>query len=269
MNIHGRQYPVDVYYTLEPEADYLDAAFLTCLQVINFIKIFFTYLFFKIHEDEDEGGILVFLPGQEDIDSLKVQLIETLPFIESKMSKASSSSVTGRRSDFVVHSLYAAMTPEQQLRAFELPPNGSRKFVLSTNIAETSVTIPGIRYVVDPGLVKVRSQQDGTGFDMLKVMPVSQSQSNQRAGRAGRECAGKCFRLFQEREFEALSLCTIPEIQRISISQAMLQLISMGIDVIRFPFPSPPVASSQKLALMQLVFLGALHKDGVKSTTVP
>jgi HrpA-like RNA helicase len=93
---------------------------------------------------------------------------------------------------FIVHTLYAAMTPEQQLRAFDIIPSNKRvrKFVISTNIAETSVTIPGIRYVVDPGLAKIRDLHSGSYVDMLHVCPVSQSQSNQRAGRAGREAPG-------------------------------------------------------------------------------
>jgi ATP-dependent RNA helicase DHX8/PRP22 len=181
----------------------------------------------------------VFLPGQEDIDGLRLLLLENLPlslpnYLKSSEVKAHEhiQEESRRRPDtFVIHTLYAAMSPEQQLKAFELPPPGVRKFVLSTNIAETSVTIPGITYVVDPGLVKVKSLQTNTGIDMLRVIPVSQSQANQRAGRAGRECPGKCFRLYRDVEFDKLELCAMPEIQRISMAQVLLQLISMGIQV--------------------------------------
>ena len=164
-------------------------------------------------------------------------------------------------SDFVIYTLYAAMSPDQQLKAFQISPPGVRKFVLSTNIAETSVTIPGIKYVVDPGLVKVRSLQPQTGIEMLRVVPVSQSQANQRAGRAGRECPGKCFRLYRQEEFKKLNVCTTPEIQRIGISQVLLQLMSMGIsNVVEFPYPSPPSQQTLKKALEQLYCIGALGK---------
>lgn len=207
----------------------------------------------------------MFLPGQEDIDSLKTLLLENLPLVIPQCDRGTlehGDNINRARTDtFVIHTLYAAMTPEQQLKAFEIPPSKIRKFVISTNIAETSVTIPGIRYVVDPGLVKVRSLQSNTGIDMLRVVPVSQSQANQRAGRAGRECPGKCFRLYREAEFDKLAMCAIPEIQRISVSQALLQLIAMGIpNVIEFPYPSPPSQQTLRKALEQLYSLGALGK---------
>lgn len=209
----------------------------------------------------------MFLPGQEDIDSLRMLLLESLPLSTpsylqlSKKPEDAAEASRRRAGAFVIHTLYAAMSPDQQLRAFEVPPPGVRKIVLSTNIAETSVTIPGIKYVVDPGLVKERSLQTNTGIDMLRVVPVSQSQANQRAGRAGRESAGKCFRLYRDVEFDHLELCAVPEIQRISVAQAMLQLISMGIsNVIEFPYPSPPSPQTLRKALEQLYCLGALGK---------
>lgn len=212
--------------------------------------------------------MLVFLPGQEDIDGLRLLLEEGLPLTTPHYARGQTNgggtieaTAVRNKDSYVIQTLYAAMSPEQQLKAFELPPPGVRKFVLSTNIAETSVTIPGIKYVVDPGLVKVRSLQANTGIDMLRVVPVSQSQANQRSGRAGRESPGKCFRLYREAEFSKLELCAVPEIQRISVAQAMLQLISMGIgNVVDFPYPSPPSQHTLKKALEQLLCLGALGK---------
>ena len=228
--------------------------------------------------------MLVFLPGQEDIEGLRDLLINyskscgsadegtALEGTEAEdvvdIDNDTSNDQQSKRSkygvgptQFVVYTLYAAMSPEQQLRAFETPPPGFRKFVLATNIAETSVTIPGIKYVVDPGLAKMRSLQTGTGVDMLKVCAISQSQANQRTGRAGRECHGKCFRLFQEIEMGKLPLASIPEIQRISISQVLLQLMCMGVtEVMSFPFPSPPSEVTVKKGLEQLLLLGALGK---------
>ncbi len=240
---------------------------------------------FQIHEEEEEGGVLVFLPGQEDIEGLRDLLLNyskscgaaageenALEGAEANDLREDDAADAGdqisKRSkygvgpaQFVVYTLYAAMPPEQQLRAFETPPPGFRKFVLATNIAETSVTIPGIKYVVDPGLAKMRSLQTGTGVDMLKICAISQSQANQRTGRAGRECQGKCFRLFQEIEMGKLPQTSIPEIQRISISQVLLQLMCMGVtEVMSFPFPSPPSEATVKKGLEQLLLLGALGK---------
>jgi ATP-dependent RNA helicase DHX8/PRP22 len=118
------------------------------------------------------------------------------------------SAVKGVLQDFEICPLYAALPPDEQMRVFEPSPPGVRKFILATNIAETSVTISGIKYVVDTGFVKSRLLQEISGFEMLKVTSISQSQANQRAGRAGRESEGKCFRLYTEDVFEGSSVPT-------------------------------------------------------------
>ena len=265
VSIPGRQFPVDVLYTREPEPDFIDAAMLTCLQ---------------IHEHEEDGGVLVFLPGQDDIEALRGLLDEHLPNVVGHSSlhvhtnnnnektdrdgnKTSNHPVTtGILKDFDIRALYAAMPPEDQLRAFAPSERGVRKFILSTNIAETSVTISGIKYVIDCGFVKTRMIQPNTGIEMLKVMAVSKAQANQRAGRAGRESEGRCYRLFTEDSFEALEMVTAPEIQRVNVAQVVLQLKKMGIASPRdFPYVSPPSDAVLRKAFEMLLLLGALGKD--------
>ena len=139
-HIPGRQFDVQIMYTEKPEPDYVDACMLTCLQ---------------LHEDEDLealddklGGVLVFLPGQEDIENLQILLEEHLPssslYRQSRI--ASGVNRAAVEQDYIVFPMYAALSPDEQLKAFTPAPNGVRKFILATNIAETSVTISGIKY---------------------------------------------------------------------------------------------------------------------------
>lgn len=248
VSVPGRQFPVEILYAGEPEPDFVEAAMLTCLQ---------------IHEDEEPGGVLVFLPGQEDIESLQNLLSEYLPSVQGKThKKMKHSHNNGLLQDFCLQPLYAAMSSDDQLKAFDVPPPGVRKFVLSTNIAETSVTVSDIKYVVDLGFVKSRWIHAQTGLEMLKTVAVSKAQANQRAGRAGRTCAGKCFRLYTESFYESsLEEVSLPEIQRVNIGQMVLQLKEIGIGSIHsFPLPSPPSSSGLRKAFELLLALGALDK---------
>ena len=166
--------------------------------------------------------------------------------------------------DFVIRPLYAAMPPDEQLKVFNPVKPGVRKFILSTNIAETSVTISGVKYVIDCGYVKTRLISGTTGMEMLKVYPVSKSQANQRAGRAGRECAGKCYRLYTEETYEELEAVSLPEIQRMNIAQVILQLKVLGIKSISsFPFISSPSEIVLRKGLENLLLLGAIDKVSI------
>lgn len=265
VRIAGRQYPVDVYYTVKGQPNYLDASLQTCLQV---------------HEEEEDGGVLVFLPGQEDIDSLCLLLAEQLPAVSlrrklRRTTRAADTSVEVKPpADFEVFPLHASLTPEKQLAALMSTPttegtSSCRRFIVSTNIAETSVTVHGIRFVVDCGFVKMRLLDRQSGNEMLKVMPVSQSQANQRAGRAGREASGKCFRLYQEDTFESLALSTTPEMERAHLGHTMLLLMGLhieGLNPMTFPYPSPPSREALTVGMQQLIALGAVSsskgKDG-------
>ncbi|CBK25243.2 uncharacterized protein [Blastocystis hominis] len=234
IQIKGRTFPVEIYYTPTPEPDYLEAALIAILQ---------------IHLDLPTGDILVFLTGQEEIESLAEMLEEKLPLFP-KDAKS-----------LLIYPLYAALPPEQQLAVFTPTPPDSRKVILSTNIAESSVTIQGIKYVVDSGMIKIRVSQTTTGLESLLVTPVSKSHAWQRSGRAGRESAGKCFRLFPEDAFLALPEDAVPEIQRCNLSSMILQLKTMGIeDVLGFHYLQAPSRDSLKRSLEQLLLLGALDR---------
>jgi len=159
--------------------------------------------------------------------------------------------------------LYAAMPPEEQMRVFEPTPPGTRKVVLATNIAETSLTINGIRYVVDTGLTKQRVYHPRSGVDELVVAPVAVSQATQRAGRAGREGPGKCFRLYCEDAMRSLEPHVKPELLRTNLGGVVLQLKAMGVDdILSFPFIDPPPREALVRSLELLYALGALDDDG-------
>jgi len=152
------------------------------------------------------------------------------------------------------------------MKVFEKTPKGARKVILATNIAETSITIAGVKYVVDTGVAKVRSFNAKTGTELLNVQPISKSAARQRAGRAGRESSGICFRLYTEQDFQALDENTIPEIKRTNISTLLLQLKALGIeDVINFDYLEQPPLESIKRGLELLFALGALTSEGVLS----
>ena len=147
-------------------------------------------------------------------------------------------------------------------RAFETASHGSRKVIIATNIAETSVTIEGVKFVVDAGLVKMKFFNVVSGIDALITCPVAKSSANQRAGRAGRTAPGKCYRLLTEQSFTGLDPFNTPEMQRTDITWAVLQLKALGIDdVIHFDFLSSPYLESLNYSLELLYSLGALDLD--------
>ncbi|KAJ5894233.1 ATP-dependent RNA helicase DHX8 [Penicillium taxi] len=237
-SIPGRTYPVEIMYSKEPESDYLDAALITVMQ---------------IHLTESEGDILVFLTGQEEIDTACEILFERM--------KALGPSVP----ELVILPVYSALPSEVQSRIFEPAPPGGRKVVIATNIAETSITIDNIYYVIDPGFVKQNAYDPKLGMDSLVVTPVSQAQAKQRAGRAGRTGPGKCFRLYTEAAYASEMLpTTIPEIQRQNLSHTILMLKAMGInDLLHFDFMDPPPTNTMLTALEELYALSALDDEGL------
>lgn len=235
--IPGRRFPVDILYTKAPEADYLEAAIVTVLQ---------------IHVTQPPGDVLVFLTGQEEIESAEEILKHRTRGLGSKIA------------ELIICPIYANLPPDMQAKIFEETPEGARKVVLATNIAETSLTIDGIKYVIDPGFVKQKSYSPRTGMESLIVTPISQAAAQQRAGRAGRTSAGKCFRLYTAWSFQnEMDENTIPEIQRTNLGNVVLLLKSLGInDLINFDFMDPPPAETLLRALEQLYALGALNDRG-------
>lgn len=236
--IPGRMFPVDILYTAAPEADYLDAVVMTVLQ---------------IHVTQPlPGDILVFLTGQEEI--------ETAVEILNLRTKGLGS----RISELMVCPIYSTLPSDMQAKIFEKTQPGARKIVLGTNIAETSLTIDGICYVVDAGFCKQKSYNPRTGMESLLVIPISKAAANQRAGRAGRTQPGKCFRLYTAWSYQnELEDNTVPEIQRTNMGNVVLMLKSLGVhDLLHFDFMDKPPAETLMRALEQLYALGALNDRG-------
>lgn len=236
--IPGRTFPVEILYTKEPETDYLDASLITVMQ---------------IHLTEPPGDILLFLTGQEEIDTACEILYERMKSLGPDVP------------ELIILPVYSALPSEMQTRIFEPATPGSRKVVIATNIAETSLTIDGIYYVVDPGFVKQNVYNPKTGMDSLVVTPISQAQAKQRAGRAGRTGPGKTYRLYTERAYRDEMLTTpVPEIQRTNLASTVLQLKAMGInDLLSFDFMDAPPTETLIMALEQLHSLSALDNEGL------
>lgn len=235
VHVQGRQYPVDILYTHQPESDYLDAALITI---------------FQIHLEESHGDILVFLTGQEEIESVERLVHERLRQLPEGNQK------------LLTFPIFSSLPSEKQMKVFTPAPAGFRKVILATNIAETSVTIPGIRYVIDPGVVKARIYDADAGIESLDILKTSKAQALQRSGRAGREGPGKCYRLYPESEFDKFEDSTTPEIKRCDLSNVILQLKALGIDDIAgFDFIDKPNRTAIIRSLESLFLLGALTEE--------
>lgn len=232
ISLEGRTHPIDILYLESPAEDYVEKAISTV---------------FDIHAKEPKGDILVFLTGRDEIE-LAVNAI------------AERSAQSGPGSQALLPlPLYAGLTTEQQMYVFEQTPENMRKVIFSTNIAEASVTIDGIIYVIDSGFVKLRAYNPKTGIETLAATSVSKAAAAQRAGRAGRTRPGKCFRLYTEEAFTALPDANVPEIQRSNLAPFILQLKALGVDnVLRFQYITPPPAELMIKAIELLYSLGAL-----------
>ncbi|KAL3280649.1 hypothetical protein HHI36_003885 [Cryptolaemus montrouzieri] len=231
--LEGRTYPVNMYYTIKPHDDYQTACVST---------------FFKIHREAPPNyDVLIFLTGQEEIEAVahQIRILSKDPEVEGPPLK--------------IFTLFGAQPSTMQLSVFQPVPEGHRKVVISTNIAETSVTISGIRYIIDSGMVKVRSFHPATGLEMLKIQRISQEQAWQRTGRAGRDSEGCCYRLYTRSQFELMSKSSTPEIQRANLNSVVLQLLALGIQAQYFDFMSKPPPDAVAAALEQLKLLGAIE----------
>ncbi|CDK25670.1 unnamed protein product [Kuraishia capsulata CBS 1993] len=236
-DIPGRRFPVDIHYTAQPEANYLHAAITTV---------------FQIHTTQGEGDILVFLTGQDEIETMAENLTETCRKLGSRVM------------EMIVCPIYANLPSELQQKIFEPTPPKARKVVLATNIAETSITIDGISFVIDPGFVKENVFNPTTGMESLVVTPCSRASADQRAGRAGRVGPGKCFRLYTKWAYtNELPPNPTPEILRTNLASVVLLLFSLGItDLIHFEFMDPPSSDTLIKAIELLYALGGLNDKG-------
>jgi len=243
VKVPGRMHPVEIFYTAQPERDYVEAALRTALQ---------------IHQYEEKGDILLFLTGEQEIEDAVRKLTQECKKLGPAVGEVK------------VLPLYSSLPPAQQQRIFEpAPPTKAggppgRKIIVSTNIAETSLTIDGVVYVIDPGFVKQKVYNPRIRVESLLVTPISKASAQQRAGRAGRTQPGKAFRLYTEEAFQKdLQEQTYPEILRSNLSSVVLHLKKLGIDdLVHFDFMDPPAPETLMRALEQLNYLGALDDDG-------
>ena len=264
LKVPGRAHPVEIFYTQEPEPDYVEAAIRTVLM---------------IHRAEDEGDILLFLTGEEEIeDACRKIKIEADDLLHQDPDAVGP---------LVCIPLYSSLPPAQQQRIFDPPPSrrspggpAGRKVVVSTNIAETSLTIDGIVYVVDPGFSKQKVYNPRIRVESLLVSPISKASAQQRAGRAGRTKPGKCFRLYTEKDFmRELEDQPHPEILRSNLANTVLTLVKLGIkvrsrhvvvlhkvtilqDLVRFDYVDAPSPETLMRALETLNYLAALDDEG-------
>ncbi|PSR98617.1 Pre-mRNA-splicing factor ATP-dependent RNA helicase [Actinidia chinensis var. chinensis] len=236
LSVEGRGFNVQIFYVEEPVPDYIQAAVSTVM---------------SIHDQEPMGDILVFLTGQDDIEAAVRLLTE-----EAQNNGKPSSGL-------VVLPLYSGLSRAEQDLIFSPTPRGKRKVVISTNIAETSLTLEGVVYVVDSGFSKQRFYNPISDIENLVVAPISKASARQRAGRAGRVRPGKCYRLYSEEHFvKEMSAEGIPEIQRSNLVSCVIQLKALGIDnILGFDWPASPSPEAMIRALEVLYSLGVLDDD--------
>ncbi|KAF2368196.1 Helicase-associated domain [Trinorchestia longiramus] len=232
----GREHKLTIRFTAEKQDDYV----LTCLSTVLQIHL----------ETPVSDGILVFLTGQEEIENACLAMSKIVKRMELQNCPPMK-----------ICPLYATLPQHLQMEVFQAPPCKERRVIFSTNIAEASVTIPGIRFVVDSGKAKIRTFNPKTGFDVLKVKQISQAQAWQRAGRAGREASGTCYHTYTEAQFEKMTMMPSPEIHRCNLATVVLQLLSVGVtDVMTFDFIDQPRQESLVRAVEQLILLEAIKK---------
>ena len=241
--IKGRTYPVDIIYLSSPTDDYVDCAVKKVIQ---------------IHKEEKPGDILLFLTGEEEIESACQQIRDGIDELGDEVGYAN------------VIPIYSTLPPYLQEKIFEPPPETNprgikgRKIVVATNIAESSITIDGIVYVVDPGFTKQKVFNPRGKMESLLINIISKENADQRAGRAGRTKPGKCFRLYTKESYEKeLKKSSIPEILRSNITSVVLNLLKLGInDLVHFDFIDPPAPETMMRAIEMLNYLGAMDDDG-------
>ncbi|KAL6885862.1 hypothetical protein ACP4OV_010123 [Aristida adscensionis] len=243
LKIPGKQYPVQIHYTKAPVADFIGAAIATVL---------------KIHVTQPPRDILVFLTGTEEIETF------------DEILKYRTRGLVKKMSELITCPIYTNLPTEFQAKIFEPEPTreGARKVILVTYIAETSLTIDGIKYVIDPGFCKLKSYNPQTGQESLVTYTISKVSANQRARIFGLSGPGKCFRLFPSHCFHDLEDNTVPEIQQTSLVNVVLTLKCLGIhDLVNFDCLDPPPSETLMKALEQLYALSAMNCCGQLTKT--
>eukprot|EP00200_Dunaliella_tertiolecta_P008619 CAMPEP_0202370528 /NCGR_PEP_ID=MMETSP1127-20130417/2125_1 /ASSEMBLY_ACC=CAM_ASM_000462 /TAXON_ID=3047 /ORGANISM="Dunaliella tertiolecta, Strain CCMP1320" /LENGTH=1402 /DNA_ID=CAMNT_0048966503 /DNA_START=21 /DNA_END=4229 /DNA_ORIENTATION=- len=243
--IPGRTFPVDILWSRTPQEDYVEAAVKQAL---------------TIHLRDPAGDILIFMTGQEEIEATCFALAERL----EQMTSAGQTVP-----ELMVLPIYSTLPSDLQAKIFDPAPEGTRKCIVSTNIAETSLTVDGILYVVDTGYVKMKVYNPKMGMDALQVFPISQAAAGQRSGRAGRTGPGTCYRLYTEPAYRhEMLLASVPEIQRTNLANVVLLLKSLNVqNLLEFGFMDPPPQENILNSMYQLWVLGALDNTGALTPT--
>ena len=237
LKVSGRTFPVEVYWE---EDNKFDSPFPEDYERKALDKAI------EIHRTTAEGDILVFLTAAAETDRCKERLIKMVGDSEVQCLQ-----------------LHGKLKPEEQQLVFANAPNGKRKIVFATNSAETSITIPGIKFVVDTGVVKEMRFDPKKNMNSLDVVPISQSSADQRKGRAGRTSSGVCYRLYSEDTFYSFQKASSPEILRIQVSQSLLKLMELGVDPMCFDYVQSPSPAAMNSALAELEEVGAVDKSGI------
>ncbi|KAF4798831.1 DEAH-box helicase 37 [Turdus rufiventris] len=246
IQVDARQFPVTVHFNKKtPLDDYSGECFRKVC---------------KIHRMLPAGGILVFLTGQAEVHSLCRRLRKAFPY-----QKNNTAGGKDDKEDSVEEiRKFKKSRKRRKVLVFRAPPPGTRLCVVATNVAETSLTIPGIKYVVDCGKVKQRFYDRITGVSSFRVTWISQASANQRAGRAGRTEPGHCYRLYSSAVFMDFEKFSAPEITKRPVEDLILQMKALNIEkVINFPFPTPPSTEALAAAEELLIALGALKEPPV------
>ncbi|KAL3679174.1 hypothetical protein R1sor_022130 [Riccia sorocarpa] len=240
-NIPGRTFPVNILYSKSPCEDYVDAAVKQAM---------------SIHISCPPGDILIFMTGQDEIECCCFALAERMEQLETSSERA----VT----PLSILPIYSQLPSDLQAKIFQKAEGGARKCIVATNIAETSLTVDGILYVIDSGYTKIKVYNPRMGMDALQVFPESRAAADQRAGRAGRTGPGTCYRLYTETAYrEEMLQNPVPEIQRTNLGNVVLLLKSLNIDnLLDFDFMDPPPQENILNSMYQLWTLGALDNVG-------
>ncbi|KAK9090147.1 hypothetical protein Sjap_023324 [Stephania japonica] len=240
-HIPGRTFPVNILYSKSPCEDYVEAA----------VKQAMT-----IHITSAPGDILIFMTGQDEIEATCYALAERMEQLVSTTKKGVPK--------LLILPIYSQLPADLQAKIFEKAEEGARKCIVATNIAETSLTVDGIFYVIDTGYGKMKVYNPRMGMDALQVFPVSRAAADQRAGRAGRTGPGTCYRLYTESAYQNEMLPNpVPEIQRTNLGNVVLLLKSLKIEnLLDFDFMDPPPQENILNSMYQLWVLGALSNVG-------
>ncbi|XP_042519990.1 pre-mRNA-splicing factor ATP-dependent RNA helicase DEAH7 [Macadamia integrifolia] len=240
-NIPGRTFPVNILYSKTPCEDYVEAAVKQAM---------------AIHITSPPGDILIFMTGQDEIETTCYALAERMEQLVSSTKKGVP--------QLLILPIYSQLPADLQAKIFQKAEDGARKCIVATNIAETSLTVDGIFYVIDTGYGKMKVYNPRMGMDALQVFPVSRAAADQRAGRAGRTGPGTCYRLYTDSAYQNEMLPNpVPEIQRTNLGNVVLLLKSLKIEnLLDFDFMDPPPQDNILNSMYQLWVLGALNNVG-------